>query len=177
MLQQVDWLLLDRVFQPFSDWTASKFGVGHLKLARWMLHSTAVLECANIAAFYKYLSPTFTVVFMFLCLPMLFGLARAIQRTGKRDGIVMTLSTTLPEERVKYARQRINLLVSAIFIFCFSILNMSNSHPQAGTYLLILLLNAVSLTSILGYYFVSCRGNPSGSPKNVRNPFLSMQIG
>jgi ABC-type transport system involved in multi-copper enzyme maturation permease subunit len=160
--RSLDDFLLDNICQPITDWISQKWGIGHLRLARIMLHTTAILVI--IMNVMDYRDKMFDVTNL-LGILFLIVLASEIHKIKGRDGIEKS-SMALPIARLQFFITRIIFLFFTIMQPIFTLIAASTgSLPRHLD--VIVASNVCNVTCLLGFYLLACRSNPPKQPQTV----------
>jgi hypothetical protein len=178
-LHKMDDFLVDGVAQPVSDYTAVRFALGHLQLARLMFHLTAILILLKIGAFLLSHNPYMRLLDSVASATMLYPLSLCIRNLGPSSGIG-TPSMALPAERLRGFQLRLlMILFSIISIIIFSpdiigVILFKDYTPGMETFYSLMAI-LIFPVETLGFYFTACRSNPPGLTRKVFAPQFATQ--
>ncbi len=171
-----DTFLLDRGFQPVSDWFRDLTGHSNFWIAKWCFRmlfaaSTAIVIYHARQAYFdpKHVGDLAMVLFMaFVCKPwILFKISTDLD--NNEDAIVenLELSGTMNPERMRGAGLRFLVVTLSMFIWPFLGATMLYSPQQAS---LPISLQTLYMIVAIAAYFMACTPRPRApqlQPKSV----------
>jgi hypothetical protein len=156
-LNVFDDYMIDHVFQPSTDWIASITGIGHRKIARGLLHASAIgmiIDATRTMTAYDWgiMMGMSAVCLVFnLCV---IGTIILIGSTG--DGIGFP-SQTIPAARINYRMLRNNLALGILMGIPMSVVDYNSG---------ILVLTLEMCIWLSSAYCFACHSNPPPA-KNI----------